>query len=358
MRIAYVCYWNLERDDGVTEKIRSQIGRWRSAGHDVDVLTLVHDPDRPTSGARFADEYRFDGGWSRFSATTRLAGAARSLKPDLVYLRYDVFLPTILRAFGEAKLVLELNSNVTAELRRRSSPATAYELLQRRMLLRRADGAVAVTSELARAATNARPGLVSTVIANGVELGPVPAPEHDGGSPRLVYVGEDVYWQGVDKLVELAERFPEWRFDVVGSTTRAFPANVTRHGFLAKDGYARVLASADVAVGTLALHRKDMDEASPLKVRRYLEFGLPVILAYDDTDLAGVDAWWLLKLPNVESNVRDSIPAIETFVMSAAGRRVPRADVESRISAESKERRRLEFFAEVVGQAEPDRSAS
>lgn len=349
MRIAYLCYWDLERADGVSDKIRSQVRHWREAGHEVDVLTLVAGDARPPGDGERV--FAFSGPAGRLAATARLASAARRLDADLVYLRYDVFLPPLLAAFAGSKLVVELNSNVTAELRERSRTVAAYELLQRRLLLRRADGAVAVTAELARAAQEGRAGLAAEVIANGIELGSVPKPEHDGGAPRLVYIGEDVYWQGVDKLFELARRFPEWRFDVIGSRGRDAPDNVTCHGFLARDAYSRILARADVAVGTLALHRKQMEEASPLKVRRYLEFGLPVILAYTDTDLAGLDPWWLLRLPNVESNVRDSTEAINTYVTAVAGRRIPRSEVEQRISADAKERRRLEFFAAVAGQA-------
>jgi glycosyltransferase involved in cell wall biosynthesis len=356
MRIAYLCYWNLERADGVTDKIRSQVRHWREAGHEVDVLTLVAGEARESGDGERV--FAFAGAAGRLAATARLAWSARRLAADLVYLRYDVFMPPLLAAFGDSRVVVELNSNVTAELRERSRAVAAYELLQRRVVLRRADGAVAVTDELARAAKEGRPGLAAQVIANGIELGPVPEPEHDGGAPRLVYIGGDVYWQGVDKLFALARRFPEWRFEVIGSRGRDAPDNVTCHGFLTRDAYSRILARADVAVATLALHRKRMEEASPLKVRRYLEFGLPVIVAYTDTDLAGLDPWWLLRLPNVESNVSDSTDAIHAFVTAAAGRRIPRSEVEQLISADAKERRRLDFFAAVADHARPSSSES
>jgi glycosyltransferase involved in cell wall biosynthesis len=194
-----------------------------------------------------------------------------------------------------------------------------------------------------------RPSLATVTIANGIELGPVGDPARNGGGPRLVYIGESVYWQGVDKIIELAEARPSWSFDLVGVGALSAPANVTCHGFLARDEYAQLLERADVALGTLALHRKQMNEASPLKVRRYLEFGLPLILGYTDTDLAGLDPWWLLTLPNAETNVRDSIAEIDSFVTAVVGRRVPRREVEPLISAAAKETRRLAFFESVAG---------
>ena len=86
-----------------------------------------------------------------------------------------------------------------------------------------------------------------------------------------------------------------------------------------------------------------MDEACPLKVRRYLAYGLPVILGYRDTDLDATDAWWLLGLPNTEANVATSLPRIESFVNSVRGRRIPRDEVEPLISAAAKEAARLAF---------------
>ena len=82
--------------------------------------------------------FRFGGSADRLAATTRLATAARRSHADLVYLRYDVFLPTLAAAFRRSKLVVELNSNVGAELQARSQAVARYERLQRRVVLGRA----------------------------------------------------------------------------------------------------------------------------------------------------------------------------------------------------------------------------
>jgi hypothetical protein len=349
MKITYLCYWDLQRADGVADKIGAQISHWRAAGHEVDVFALAARDGSVAAPALAPQTFRFGGPADRLAATTRLATAARRSHADLVYLRYDVFLPTLAAAFGRSKLVVEMNSNVGAELQARSQTVARYERLQRRVLLGRADGAVAVTAELERELRRDRPSLATVTIANGIELGLVGDPARNGGGPRLVYIGESVYWQGVDKIVELAEARPSWSFDLVGVGALSVPANVTCHGFLARDEYAQLLERADVALGTLALHRKQMNEASPLKVRRYLEFGLPLILGYTDTDLAGLDPWWLLALPNAETNVRDSIAEIDSFVTAVVGRRVPRREVEPLISAAAKETRRLAFFESVAG---------
>ena len=73
------------------------------------------------------------------------------------------------------------------------------------------DGLVAVTRELADEMVRIEPSFATTGwISNGIELGSRAAPRTDAGDerPRLVYLGEDVYWQGIDKLYQLAAPTP------------------------------------------------------------------------------------------------------------------------------------------------------
>src|SRR5205807_8242905 len=125
--------------------------------------------------------------------------------------------------------------------------------------------------------------------------------------PSLVYSGSPWQcWQVLDKLVQLAVAEPDWQFDVIGpraAELRGAPENVAVHGFLDRERYAPLYARADVAVGQLALHRRGVDENSPLKVREYLAYGLPVISGHRDPDFPSPEPWFLLRLPNNESNV-------------------------------------------------------
>jgi glycosyltransferase involved in cell wall biosynthesis len=149
----------------------------------------------------------------------------------------------------------------------------------------------------------------------------------------------------------LADALPEFDFDVVGTQerpSRPTPPNVRFHGFCERPEYEAILAASDVALGTLALHRKGMSEAAPLKVREYLLRGIPVIIGYTDPDLED-NPWFVLQLPNTEDNVRDAVSEIRDFVLSVAGRRVGREEVGSRIDALVKERERLDFLEDVAG---------
>src|SRR5690349_8780340 len=124
MRIAYAWYWDARRRDGVSEKVRSQLAAWRALGHEAELylLTPAGEPQR-LEGVVFP----FTGVAERVRATRRLDAAVRAARPDVVYLRYDLFLPPPLRAAGAAPTVVEVNTDAAAELRVRSKPAAVYE---------------------------------------------------------------------------------------------------------------------------------------------------------------------------------------------------------------------------------------
>ena len=166
------------------------------------------------------------------------------------------------------------------------------------------------------------------MIANGVDLNKfvqLPAPANH--IPRLVFIGSPGYLlHGVDKLVTLARLIPDIQLDIVGYSQlpnfEPLPENITLHGYLALQEYQNVLASADVAVSSLALHRIQLEEASPLKSRECLAFGLPLIVAYMDTDLDQLDFNFLLKIPNKEDNIQTHAQAIRDFAYRMRGSRV------------------------------------
>ena len=349
MRIAYACYWDDRRRDGVTNKISLQLAAWRAAGHEVTLFLLCPALDANSGAVIPAERFPFRSPFSRFHATRRLYSAIKKAKPDLIYLRYDLFVPAPASLARIAPMVVEVNSNLQAELSARSRGAAAYERLQAPLVLRRAAGVVCVSNELARAIRDRLPRLPVTVIANGVDLAAFsPLPPSGETGIRAVYLGDDPPWQGVDKLIAVAPRLPDWHIDLIGVTDERSLPTVTFHGFLSREQYEPILARADVAFGTLALHRKLMDETSALKVPTYLAYGLPTIVGYTDTNFVGSDPWYLLRLPNTESNLRESVERVRSFASDVKGRRVPRAEVADHISAESKEAARLSFFATVL----------
>lgn len=347
MRIAYYCYWDLFSADGVTAKIATQTGEWRAAGHEVELFCLSPAPSPGAVPSLTGSIFLFRGLAGRMRATARMMRSVAAFEPDVIYVRYDLFLPPpgrLLRRFASA---VEVNEDDRAELLLRAWRARAYNELNRRSILASATGLVCVTHEAARVVEPFQKPTV--VIANGVDLASrAVLPPATGARPRLAFLhGAAVVWQGVDKLLWMARAMPECDFVLIGmdsSTLADVPSNVELHGVLSRAEYEPILAGSDAAIGTLALHRKGMDESPPLKVREYLAYGLPVVIGYEDTDFIGMNPWFLLRLPNTESNVNDHIEDIKAFVSSVRGRRVPREAVADLIGSDRKEAARLAFF--------------
>jgi glycosyltransferase involved in cell wall biosynthesis len=356
MRVAYVCYWNQLERDGVAHKIDAQVAEWRRGGAEVTIFCLSASTDPHREDEQEWSLFPFSSFAGRIASTLRLQRAAAAVVPDLVYLRYDLFLPPLGALVSRFPTAVELNTDDRQEARQRElrpRSAALYNEFNRWRILTRAKGIVCVTNELAESALIRSYGKRTVVISNSVdldELRPLPAPA--GERARAVFLGSrNLFWHGVDKIMVLAEAMPELDFDIVGygrnDLPSAVPANVTAHGPLRRHEYEPIVARADVAIGTLALHRNQMEEACPLKVREYLGYGLPVVIAYEDTDFIGERPWYLLRLPNTQSNVRDSIPEIREFVARVRGKRVARGEIEERIGVRAKEARRLAFLEEL-----------
>ncbi len=353
MKIAYVNFWDVFVEDGVVKKLRLQSGHWRAAGHHVELFCLTPKPPEPASPVLEGEIFTFDGGRQRFTATRALASAVRDFAADVLYLRYDVFLPPILRALAERPMVVELNSRPDEFALRPLLPRT-YERWNRRRILSCADGVVCDSHELADDPTVERLGKPVVVIGNGIDVAAFPVtPPPASERPRGVFLGTPGQpWQGIDKLRLLATLLPEFDFDVVGPAPAELggpaPPNLRMHGFLTRERYEAIVTTADFGIGSLAQYRKRQNELAPLKVREYLAYGLPVLIAHKDPDLTNEPHWFVLELPNHDRNVADGAEAVRAWVSSIKGSRVGREEADRLVGAEPKEAERLRLMRRVA----------
>lgn len=360
MRIAYISlHWPRTRNSGVGKKIQAQLAAWRVMGHEAH-LFMHTTPYEPQSELIEADYFFYTPSGKirteldRIQAMRRTVSAVRAFHPDVIYLRYGIYVYPAHLLMNIAPVVEEINTDDLTQHEGLGGIYSFYNRLTRGILLRRVHGLVAVSHELAVSPAFASYGKPVAVIANGVDLGatkPMPAP--DNQAPRLFFIATPGYnWHGVDQLVKLAQRYPDLVIDVVGYDriveVDILPGNINLHGYLDASAYEKVLGKADVAVSTLALYRKRMEEASPLKVREYLAYGLPSVLAYIDTDLEDLDCDFLLKIPNRDDNIETHGDAIRAFAYRMRGRRAERKLLAERIGSGPKEIQRLDFFEKIA----------
>ncbi len=291
---------------------------------------------------------------NRIHAANRLLSAVRDFQPDLIYLRYSIYVFPVHRLTEFAPVIEEINTNDLTQHEGLGRIYSLYNRLTRGMILRRVRGLVTVSRELSVSSAFAPYRKPTCVIANGVDLNafvPLPAPSNK--IPCIAFIGNPGYpWHGVDKLVTLAKLIPDVQLDIIGYDELpgqpSLPGNITLHGYMSMPGYEKVLAHADAAISSLALHRVQLEEASPLKSRECLAFGLPLIVAYVDTDLDTLDCDFVLKIPNREDNIETHVRAIRDFVYRVRGQRVARGQI-GKLDQEAKEQERIRFFEELLG---------
>ncbi len=355
MKIAYLVHFRGGSESGILRKVASQVAAWTYLGAEVGVFVATSPAAVEAWRALPATvvvRTPPDGPMGLLRERESLVHDLERWRPELVYLRHGLVYPSLIRLAGRLPCVVEINGDDLSEFRLTSARRYQVARVTRGLLLRRAAGLVFVTHELAARPSFARYGRPGIVIGNGIDLASVePAPVAHNERPTLIFVGHaHTPWHGVDQVVALAMAFPDWHIDLVGpglDEIRTAAPNLTAHGSLEPSGYRQLLFGADVAVGSLALYRTGLHEASTLKVREYLAAGLPAIIGYRDTDFPD-DVPFLLRVPNTENGIALSLPAIEGFVTRWQGRRVAR-ELVANIDTDQKERKRLAFMASMVG---------
>jgi glycosyltransferase involved in cell wall biosynthesis len=363
MRIAYVSlHWPRTRNTGVGKKIQSQIAAWRSRGNEARLFmhTSKYEPASELIEAEvfpYEAPGKFQTELNRIRAAQSLVRTVEAYRPDLIYLRYSIYVYPAHRLMRIAPVIEEINTNDLTQHEDLGGVYSLYNRLTRGIFLRRVHGLVTVSRELAISSAFASYRKPTRVIANGIDLdlfNPLPAPANQ--IPRLVFIGSPGYlWHGIDKLVYFARCYPDLQLDIVGYDKlpefEPLPSNLKLHGYLSSAAYQNVLAGADAAISSLALHRIQLEEASPLKSRECLALGLPLVLAYQDTDLGDASHDFLLRIPNKEDNIQTHGETIHEFAQRMRGHRADRAILEQCISSSYKEEQRLEFFSEILQKA-------
>ncbi len=224
MKIAYISlHWPRTLASGVGKKIARQINAWTAAGHEVQFF--MHSVYRETHTPLVSGEYFFypEGGslkveWERMLAVRRLLDAVKLYQPDIIYLRYGMYVYPIHRLASIAPLVEEITTNDLIQHEGLGMIQSLYNRSTRGIILRRVSGLVCLSNELARSSFNSVFQKPVTVVGDGIDLNniqPLPAPNNI--QPQVVFMGSPgSLWQGVDKLLFLARAFPDMGIHVIG----------------------------------------------------------------------------------------------------------------------------------------------
>jgi len=348
MKIAYLAFLDIGYESGVLKKIKSQISTWIGYGNSVKFFVLT--PNSVIwSGLRniSVDIFTYESFFSRFFKFKELVDTIMKWKPDILYIRFGVYYPPVRKLMKQFPTILEINTDYNMENKIiLSKYRRFYHKFSNEIFIRNSAGMVFVTNELANKFEKYKKPY--KVISNGMDLSEytvLPPSRNIEGS--FIFLGSPGFsWHGVDKIFIIAKKLPKYRFNLIGYSYPDFnkkvPENIECYGILGRNEYEKIIASSDIAIGTLALHRKGMNEASPLKVREYLAYGIPTIIGYHDIDFLK-NSPFLLELPNESDNVINNIEKIKKFINIWKGRRVDRKYI-THINVKYKEKERIKFF--------------
>jgi hypothetical protein len=332
----------LTPDSGVAQKSFALADAMRNTGievHCVAFPTYRADQYKPNAAVEviFAEENK------NYNAVTEYF-KTKIRRDDVVLFRYPLaskHLLALVKEFGsqiifehntiEAAEVLMLQKTHLSRLPVSWRPSYLRYAFQTKVLrqtdetrfgpevLRHALGGICVSQEIAHYETNRCHSYHTCVVANGVKSQALPNSRTLPFANTLrvcMIIGSPAVWHGYERMFEGLKQYVApgcaISIDMIGMQK---PDNLKgqsfgRHdvnwlGVMKREDVARHLDNCHLAVGTLALFRKEMKEASPLKVRECLMLGLPMILGYEDTDVSADPRFndYILQVPNTNEPI-------------------------------------------------------
>ena len=264
------------------------------------------------------------------SCVPAMVSSVKEFDPDVIYARWLAPVPGLYRRLAElAPLVLDIHADDLREVGGRSVLRQAYLRLFRGRELSQATAATFVVSELSTCSSYARIAGERAVFPNGSWLEARDPLIDTGAKPRVGMSTAGVNaWTGLDRFRQLAESLQDaadWVVVTPSAEAEAVKAvvgpSVEVVGTATQDEYVDQMVGWTVAVGTLALERKGLKSAAPLKVRDYVGMGIPTVLPYWDEGLADVEDEFLLKLVGPSESPTSLIDGriLETFINRAIG---------------------------------------
>ncbi len=192
-------------------------------------------------------------------------------------------------------------------------------------LFKLAKAGIAVTNEIAEYEKTRCKKYNLLTLANGIEVNDYPLLQTpfflQGNTLRLIMLkGFEASWHGVERLLKgLAGYYKQlpknkieiYIYGVYSAAEKEMVEQLKLESvvffieFKSKQELDKEFNNYHLAIGSLAMFKTNLKEASPLKVREYMARGIPFIYAYKDTDVEDEPELkpFCLELPSDDSPV-------------------------------------------------------
>lgn len=132
-------------------------------------------------------------------------------------------------------------------------------------------------------------------LPNGIDVNTFPLCKTNSSSKKthfnMIFVASnDAPWHGIDRVIAGIKAYNgplNITLHIVGDFPREkYSASYIKlWGILYAQELDTVFQQCDVAISTMALHRKELTSAASLKTREYLARGMPIVYSYKDDDI-------------------------------------------------------------------------
>lgn len=142
--------------------------------------------------------------------------------------------------------------------------------------------------------------------------------QKDNNSIKLISIANNSIWHGYDRVIKglynYYKKFPDKKvyYSCIGSGVELYNLKnlskelnmekyVTFYGIKSGKDLDKIVNNSDIAIGSLGMHRINLEKASTLKLREYCARGIPFVYAYNDEDF--IDFKYSLKIESNEKPI-------------------------------------------------------
>ncbi len=216
-------------------------------------------------------------------------------KHDFVFVRYNsADLLAWLFLKRKKQIIFVYHNRTYFELKLYSKIGAFIERITGRFQTIGCKYIAAVTDEIGKYQIELSPSIKKYIVKpNGIEVDlKKEFIDKRGGKLKFLMIASTFSdWQGLDILIDRNKKYTksdEIEIHLVGKLSKKQEwevekiGNIIYHGVLNKEQIEKLYERIDVGIGTLAFFRSGLLEASPIKVREYLNNGILTAIGYDE----------------------------------------------------------------------------
>ena len=352
MKLLYSLNWAGNPSSGVPLKVLNQIDAWKALTIECELFVICPKSFESEWKSRTKYVLVYNNLIQHIYVRTKVAFLIIFLRRNwIIYRRYGIYLPAELLSILFNRTAIEFNTNNDFYFKEKGLFTFAYHKIQEILINSFSLCGFAVTDEIKKLQKNKikRKILVCT---NAVYL-PNKQVKFIRNWKRiriLFLVSDNFSWNGMDRLLQLAGNTPLYDYFVIGPVSqKSSSINVFFLGPKFGSELDDSINTMDFGLANLNMEKVGLSEFAPLKNRKYLELGLPIISVYKDSGIP-TELGFLYLLPSeiFQSGASEKIlKNFDSFISKWVGKRVPIEKI-TNLSFSEIERLRIEHIEKIA----------